>query len=99
MATMMSMKTAVEINEAEGRATLSIWLNNEAEAYTIRVEPLTAEQIEDRRIDAEADDTHVIRDGYSEDQYFGSFEDAISKAWDYYQEGEAQHFNEARGID
>lgn len=90
MATNLTLKTEVEINEAEGRATFSIWLNSEAEAYTLRVEPLDDEDRE--TYEAE----YAVRDGYSETTYYPFFADALSEAWNAYIETQAQHFNESQ---
>ncbi len=93
MATTLRLRTEVDISEAEGRAELSIWLNNEAEAYTIRVTPLDDEQRE------QYDASHKWDDGYTGAEYADSFDEALSAAWDAFAATMAQNFDEARGIE
>ena len=95
--TLLRLKTDVDIIESDGRATFSIWLNNEAEAYTLRVDPLTADEILD---DEEPAYRFAVRDGYTgNDNLYRTWDEAVSAAWDFYTETQAQYFNQARGID
>lgn len=90
-ATRLSLKTDVDIDGTNERATFSIWLNNESEAYTIRVEPLT----EDQREDYDGEYTHAIRDGYGEDNYYSDFDTALTAAWGFYQDTQTENIAEA----
>lgn len=87
----LRIKTAAEIDFASEYAELSILLSNEADAYTIRVEPLTDDERE-----TYDSSTHAVRDGYTEDSLHGSFDEALTVAWRAFIDTQTQNLEDAQ---
>jgi len=94
--TALRLRNEIDVIPETETATLSIWWNNDSEAYTLSVSPLSDEDREDYHSEGY---THVVKDGYSDDTYYRSFDDALSAAWDFYQTTETGNLNTARGLE